>query len=218
MSKRISRLCVLGELGRYPLLLTGIKHTLKYFWSIQNADPNSIIADSLAEMDTFTKQGGDCWLGKVEKMHSLLNIPKLPRYYKPKSVGKIISKRVSSKFDSYYLGEINKVKLDNNNQDRNKLRFYKSLKGTFSREPYLDLVHNRNQRAWLTRLRVSAHHLQIEVGRWSRPSIPPSERICRYCSDSSIDNEDHFLHDCATFALKHNCKPIVRPQSWSANL
>ena len=115
------------------------------------------------------------------------------------------SKRVSSKFDRFYLDEINAVKLDSNNQDRNKLRFYKTFKGTFSREPYLDLVHNRNQRAWLTRMRVSAHHLQIEVGRWSRPPVPPWERVCRYCNDSSIDNEGHFLHDCVTFTLKRNC-------------
>ena len=103
------------------------------------------------------------------------------------------------------MNEINKVKLDSNNLDRNKLRFYKTFKGTFSREPYLDMVNNRNQRVWLSRLRVSAHHLQIEVGRWSRPPVPPSERVCRYCSDASIDSEDHFLHDCVTFVLKQNC-------------
>ena len=95
--------------------------------------------------------------------------------------------------------------MDSNNIDRSKLRFYKTLKGTFSRETYLDLVKNRNQHAWLTRIRVSAHHLQIEVGRWSRPPIPPSERLCRYCSDGCIDTEHHFLHDCATFSLKRNC-------------
>ena len=36
-------------------------------------------------------------------------------------------------------------------------------------------------------------------------SVPPWERVCRYCSDSSIDNEGHFLHDCLTFTLKRNC-------------
>ena len=96
--------------------------------------------------------------------------------------------------------------MDSNNIDGSKQRFYKTLKGTFSREPYLDLVKNRNQRAWLTRIRVSAHHLQIEVGRWSRPPIPPSERLCRYCSDGCIiDTEYHFLHDCATLSLRRNC-------------
>ena len=147
-------------------------------------------------MDTFNKKGEDCWLGRVERLHSLLHIPKLPICYKDFSVGKIISKKICSRFDSYYLELINRTKMDSNNIDQSKLRFYKTLKGTFSREPYLDLVKNRNQRAWLTRIRVSAHHLQIEVGRWSRPPIPPSERLCRYCSDGCIDTEHHFLHDC----------------------
>ena len=36
-------------------------------------------------------------------------------------------------------------------------------------------------------------------------SVPSWERVCRYCIDSSIDNEGHFLHDCVTFTLKRNC-------------
>ena len=135
----------------------------------------------------------------------MLSIPNLPKHYKPPFVGKLISKKVCSQFDRFYKDEISRTKPDQFGSDRSKLRFYRTFKGSFTREPYLDLVKNRNQRSWLSRIRVSAHHLQIEVGRWKNPPVPPSERFCRYCSTESIDTEDHFLHDCETFSIKRNC-------------
>lgn len=203
--KKTSRLCVLGELGKYPLLITGLSSTLKYAWSIQNSVSDSLLSDTITEMRSFSDQGDDCWLKRVDSLHKLLNIPKLPSYYKESSVGKIITKKLSAKFDRYYLSEINKVKPDAEGIDRSKLRFYRTFKGSFTREPYLDLVRNRNQRKWLTRIRVSSHTLQIEVGRWKIPPIPPSQRFCKYCANNCVDTEAHFLHDCTTFSVKRNC-------------
>ena len=55
----------------------------------------------------------------------------------------------------------------------------------------------------LSRLRTSCHQLEMEVGRHHKPPIPENERICKYCSTSSIDNETHFLIECpATNSLR----------------
>ena len=129
----------------------------------------------------------------------------MPSYYKASKVGKIFTQKLSARFDSHYLAEINKIKPDAEGNDRSKLRFYRTYKGSFTREPYLDLVRNRNQRSWLTRVRVSAHNLQIEMGRWKVPPVPPSQRFCKFCNNNSVDTESHFLHDCSTFSLKRNC-------------
>ena len=90
---------------------------------------------------------------------------------------------------------------------KDKLRLYKTFKGSFSEEPYLSLVPNRNQRAALTILRVSAHHLQIEIGRYTIPPTPLSSRFCKYCltEPQSVDSEFHFLFECNTFKLKRQC-------------
>ena len=88
----------------------------------------------------------------------------------------------------------------------NKLRLYKTIKGSFKIEPYIDFIRNRNQRCSLTRLRISAHSLHIETGRYTRPnSTPVPNRICKYCSDEAIDDEAHFLLSCRTFAYKRAC-------------
>ena len=112
---------------------------------------------------------------------------------------------VKSIFDSFWLDEINSVKADNHVVKHNKLRFYSTLKSSFSREPYLDLVQSRNQRSFLTRLRCSAHQLEIEKLRYSTPPIPASLRLCKFCNSGQIGDEEHFLLNCDVFSLKRAC-------------
>ena len=145
----------------------------------------------------------DNWLTRVDKIKSLLKIPKL--YGKPDKVGFVIEKNIKSKFDIHFLDKINQVKRGTDGLDHNKLRLYKQLKGTFRIEPYITNITNRNQRAWLSRYRTSAHHLRIETGRYSTPPTPISERICLYCESGVCDNEKHAILDCPTFSLKRRC-------------
>ena len=65
--------------------------------------------------------------------------------------------------------------------DHNKLRTYRTYKSSFTREPYIDLVRNRNQKSSLARLRTGSHFLGVERGRWTRPVTPLEQRTCSYC-------------------------------------
>ena len=96
------------------------------------------------------------------------------------------------------------------------------------------MVRNRNQRCFLSRLRVSSHRLQIELGRHTRPPTPAHKRYCQYCrpgprppppppqcptcpgtlcaclpgrlvSEPAIDTEFHFLVQCAMFDAERDC-------------
>ena len=51
--KRCSRLAALGELGRYPLLISSIKHCLKYEWHLGNVDQDSIVSKAVREMSAI---------------------------------------------------------------------------------------------------------------------------------------------------------------------
>ena len=62
---------------------------------------------------------------------------------------------------------------------------------------------SRNQRAWLSRLRSSAHHLEIEQGRWNK--TPISERFCKLCKSGKIGDEFHAVMDCEIFNIKRAC-------------
>jgi hypothetical protein len=145
----------------------------------------------------------DTWYTRVEKIKNIFCIQRL--YCKPDKAGILIDKIIKSKFDRFYLDEINQVKIGNDGLDHNKLRLYKTLKGSFHTEPYITNIKNRNQRHWLSRSRTSAHTLQIELGRYSCPVTPLLERKCRYCSSGACDDELHFILFCDTFRLKRQC-------------
>ena len=87
----------------------------------------------------------DNWSNRVDKIKNLLNIRRL--YGKPEKTGNVIDKILKSKFDRFYLDEINQCKIGPDGLDHNKLRLYKTLKGSFSQEPYIKNINNINQRA-----------------------------------------------------------------------
>ena len=156
-----------------------------------------------------------------------------------KSSGKRLLTTIKSKFDVHFLGKIREVKQSSSDtHDHNKLRTYRTLKSSFTREPYVYLIWNRNQRCFISRLRVSSHSLRIELGRHTRPITPIDQRTCRYCCPgppscpgpgppscppcppasagppSPPDTEFHFLAQCTMFTADRNClfKKLLNPK------
>ena len=155
-------------------------------------------------MKSFSDLNIDCWLTRLNKVENLCKIQQFPHYIKTEKVKISIKKKVQSIFERFYIDQINEFKTSNSDSlNHNKLRLYATFKGSFSREPYIDLVQSRNQRAWLSRLRCSAHHLEIEQGRWKK--TPISERTCKFCDSGSIGDEIHFAMKCTTFNVKRAC-------------
>ena len=207
VNKKTSRLAVLGELGRYPTLIKSIVLSIMYERSITKYQPGALVGQALTEMSNDGAVGS--WSYRINQIKNILNIPIYPVYWSDHRVSTDVTEKIKSQFDIFYLNEINKTKLGNDGLNHNKLRFYSTFKGCFKPEYYLTNINNRNQRAWLTRLRTSSHHLEVEKGRYQ--NIPYDERLCRYCSPAfddpygRIGNEEHFLHDCKTFANQRRC-------------
>ena len=84
-----------------------------------------------------------------------------------------------------------------------KLEFYNNLKKEFGLENYLNLVKCPDARKSLTRLRISAHNLYIERGRYETPLVPRAERWCVYCKLNlgvdTIEDECHVLTRCPLY-------------------
>ena len=77
-----------------------------------------------------------------------------------------------------------------------RARFY-SLFSNFEYQINLDFVKNDKFRLELSKLRVSSHRLEVEVGRWTRPKTPLVARKCRVCN--VVEDEFHFLFECQLF-------------------
>ena len=59
-------------------------------------------------------------------------------------IGLLIKKQMKSKFEQFWLKQINRIKLGTDNKNHNKLRYYATIKGCFKKEPYIDQVPNRS--------------------------------------------------------------------------
>lgn len=68
----------------------------------------------------------------------------------------------------------------------------------FQYQNYLDVLNITKYRENLSRLRLSSHRLEVEVGRWAKPNkIPYQNRKCKVCH--VLEDEFHFLLECPLY-------------------
>ena len=76
-----SRLAVLGDIARYPLLIQSLSQSLIYEWTLRNrTSPTSWAGLALREMDQMAVDGVDCWLFRLNKIKTSLNMTNLQPY------------------------------------------------------------------------------------------------------------------------------------------
>ena len=78
------------------------------------------------------------------------------------------------------------------------LIFFQSVYKINERAGYVDALKNRSDRSSLCKLRVSAHNLAIERGRYLK--MPRDQRICEICKSGEIENEQHMLLHCSGYS------------------
>ena len=80
---------------------------------------------------------------------------------------------------------------------KGKLRTFYSFKPLFQKEVYLDILNNRSHQQALTQLRIGAHKLEIENGRYSKKPI--DDTTCKHCFQNQVEDEMHFIFDCSFY-------------------
>ena len=82
-------------------------------------------------------------------------------------------------------------------ENSSRALFYKNI-ASFRLQPYLKACNIKKFRFSLSRLRMSSHRLNIESGRWSKPTpIPIDQRICNICH--VLEDEFHFVLQCEAY-------------------
>ena len=61
---------------------------------------------------------------------------------------------------------------------------------------YLDLPNVVNRQA-ISQIRLSAHKLEIEMGRYQ--GVEKNDRPCQYCRSREIESEYHFIAACPNY-------------------
>ena len=67
---------------------------------------------------------------------------------------------------------------------------------------YLKIFSDRAITREISKFRISAHYLNIERGRYTKPKTPRNYRICPHCT--SVETETHFFTECQRYNTPRN--------------
>jgi hypothetical protein len=86
----------------------------------------------------------------------------------------------------------------------NKVETYSEFKNDFKYEKYLDFHTNFKERRLISKLRMSAHRLEVETGRYqSKPlKVKREDRVCRMCDLDILEDEKHVVMICPKYACQ----------------
>lgn len=188
VNKKATNLATLSELGRFPLHYDVIKSMLKYWHRLENLGSLfPLLRDAYLESQSLHNLKIQSWYGSIafvlRHISGINNLKKVSPY----------------KFTDMYKKHLNQYYIENwlhelKNSSEGKLCSYVKFKCNFGLEPYLMLLRSPEHRKNFTRLRISAHKLAIEQGRYQ--GTPRQNRTCLRCSSGEVDDETHFLFSC----------------------
>ena len=82
-------------------------------------------------------------------------------------------------------------------RDGNKLRTYRTVKNTYSTEPYVSIVTQNKFRSAYAKSRCGVAPNNIELCRYGLARIPVEERVCSHCNE--VKDESHVLMYCPLY-------------------
>ena len=175
-----TNIAVLAELGRYPLRVEVLTNSIKYWLRMIGANPGSLLYDCYRENVLLLEHDKKCWLSDVVDIVKQLGINNQMLDKNGNLDCKNIVKSALKALKDIYDTEFSKDLFNDirTNDGGNKLRTYRMFKTDMNEEYYLTYIKDRNIRRNLTKLRISAHNLEIERGRHNRnKSLKKKHRI-----------------------------------------
>ena len=144
------------------------------------------------KIQKLANENKKCWQGTIKQLQRKLNI----------NLDETSNKVSSSKLHDYFVNKTFDELKNINNTQCGKLSFYSTLFNyddkKFEIQPYLCFPLHRNLYSYLTKLRISAHQLYIETGRYCIPVIPRESKFCYHCK-TIVEDEKHFLLECPLY-------------------
>ena len=186
-----TNLACYGELGRTPLMIKRKISMIKYWLRVTTDwDAPELVKDSYA----LAKAESHEWVSFIQNTLNNSGFSQVwnrPSGVVPTEFTAQLEQRLIDQYIQCWQGELR--------DSTGKLRSYRLIKNEFHREMYLTLPPYL--RVPHTRLRISAHALRIETGRYNLPApLPVQERTCWFCSEEqAIEDEVHFLFSCSLY-------------------
>lgn len=172
------------ELGRIPLDIYRKRRILKYWLKLRKSN-NCILSACYQDM----VENKDPWvMSKINEMYTLGLADLFHSNQKDSILLDITYNRMCDIFKQKAISDICKSP---------KCMLYKHLVDYFCLQGYLKKPIHVKYRKAISCLRLSAHNLKIETGRYE--NLIRSDRKCVLCNLNDIEDEFHFLFICPVF-------------------
>ena len=183
------------ELGRFPLDVIFTCSMLKYWCKLLQLDANHPCKAAYIDMLSRCHMQ-DNWASNVKNVLNKIGLSYVWNYQSVENVNSFLG-IVKQRLQDHAVQHCRSII-----EVTSKGRLYKQLNVDFEVQHYLRLLPDKKLIVPMTKLRLSCHKLLSETGSWSRggrPSIPFSERICKYCNINDIEDEYHFVLTCKKY-------------------
>ena len=184
VSKTCHNVAIYGDTGEIPLSLKGYRLMLNYWKRLSTLPDKSLAKKALIENANIRTN----WIVTIEKLVRCLKLIEVPLKKFKDTTNSVISEYFKSNWK-------NKLR----NEDIPRLSTYKTLNDDFALPKHLGLPYQL--RKVISRIRCSNHPLAIEKGRHKNPKTPREERVCIFCNNKDIEDEEHFLLKCTTYSI-----------------
>ncbi len=191
---------VYAETGRFPLSIDVNVNMVKFWLKIISSPTNRLIWITYSSMINGTVHTNkvNCWTRQIKQLLCTTGFGYVweeQAVYNEKLFLKLFEVRCKDMFRQKCLSEI---------ESSNRCRLYANIKCSHEMEPYLLHNYRRDIRSNLTKIRLSSHKFLVERGRWQKPKMEYTQRICTLCDSSDIEDEYHILMTCSHYIeLRH---------------
>ena len=184
-----TNLAIYGELGRVPLIVQISTLATKYWLRIKTPSYINTLVGKAARFNIRSNSQAITFINYILKVSDLRSLDHIYLELESlKNLGKYIKNRLVDYFTNYWKGQFQE------SRSNGKLRTLVQVKNNFRFEEYLHVICNVKHRQAITKLRISAHKLPVESGRYNK--TPYNERKCTLCQSDEIGDEFHYLMSC----------------------
>ena len=195
---------VTSELGKPPSITLIIDRMIK-FWSHAIQSKSPLLKAALQTSVNLDAAGKRVWFTFLRRCLKFIGIDHILYTSDPKEVMLQVMKTkklLQCMANREWINKQSKTKSD----IKAKLNLFSHIKQGPGLSDYLSLCTNQNVRISLTKFRLSAHNLPVEIHRYNK--LSRGDRICPFCS-TGIGDEQHYLCVCPNILFKTQREPLL---------
>ena len=190
-------LAVLGELGQLPFIVNSLQQCINFWLHILASPSDSLLHNAYLNTYKDNYEGSDNkWMMLIRYTCKTFGLDQIWENHSVQkreipAIMKSLKVRLKGEFISFWEKSISQM------SERLNVFYNSKSKTGFVLEKYLITVNNMKHRQTLTKLRIGAHQLAAETGRYKK--IPKANRVCISCDEGVVEDEFHFVMECKQF-------------------